>query len=138
MEEISNAEWEVMRVVWTLKKATSQEIITNLSHSQWQPATIKTLIGRLVKKNCLAAKRQQRPFVYYPLIAENTAMNQATMALFSHLCAMKKGQTIINLLKNTSLSQKDIQSMQLILQEKLQTAPKKIDCDCVVGGHNCE
>ncbi|NUF25256.1 CopY/TcrY family copper transport repressor [Bombilactobacillus mellis] len=133
MEEITNAEWEVMRVIWTLKQATSQEVITNLNQYNWQPATIKTLIGRLVKKGCLAVRRQKRPYVYYPLVAENEAMDQAATNLFSHLCNMKKGHTLLTLIKATTLSQSDIVKLQTLLKQKALSAPQKVACDCLKG-----
>ena len=47
--EISNAEWEVMRVIWTLGQATSRQLIEIMEVKQnWKPATTKTLLGRLV------------------------------------------------------------------------------------------
>lgn len=133
MEEITNAEWEVMRVIWTLKQATSQEVITNLNQYNWQPATIKTLIGRLVKKGCLAVWRQKRPYVYYPLVAENEAMDQAATNLFSHLCNMKKGYTLLTLINATTLSQSDIVKLQTLLKQKALTAPQEVACDCLKG-----
>lgn len=133
MEEITNAEWEVMRVIWTLKQATSQEVITNLNQYNWQPATIKTLIGRLVKKGCVAVRRQKRPYVYYPLVAENEAMDQAATNLFSHLCNMKKGYTLLTLINATTLSQSDIVKLQTLLKQKALTAPQEVACDCLKG-----
>lgn len=133
MEGITNAEWEVMRVIWTLKQATSQEIITNLNQYNWQPATIKTLIGRLVKKGCLAVQRQKRPYVYYPLVAENEAMDQAAANLFSHICNMKKGHTLLTLINVTILSQSDIVKLQTLLKQKALTAPQEVACDCLKG-----
>lgn len=133
MEEITNAEWEVMRVIWTLKQATSQEVITNLNQYNWQPATIKTLIGRLVKKGCLAVRRQKRPYVYYPLVSENEAMDQAATNLFSHLCNMKKGHTLLALINATTLSQSDIVKLQTLLKQKALSAPQEVACDCLKG-----
>lgn len=40
-----------MRVIWTLGQTTAQEITQILADSMdWKPATIKTLLGRLVKE----------------------------------------------------------------------------------------
>lgn len=51
MQQISAAEWEVMRVVWASGDIKSSDIITILRKKyQWSDSTIKTLIGRLVKK----------------------------------------------------------------------------------------
>ncbi|ARW18982.1 Transcriptional repressor CopY [Pediococcus pentosaceus] len=49
--EISQSEWETMRVIWTLQKATSHQIIEILEEKLgWKASTTKTYLGRLVKK----------------------------------------------------------------------------------------
>ena len=48
---ISDAEWEVMRIIWTLETASSSEVIKELqAKKDWSESTIKTLMGRLVQK----------------------------------------------------------------------------------------
>ena len=50
-QNISEAELEVMKVLWQMKNATSAEIIEVLKDkSGWKPKTIQTLITRLVSK----------------------------------------------------------------------------------------
>ena len=49
--EITPAEWQIMRVVWSLRQTTSSQIIEILQKKvDWKPATIKTLLRRLVDK----------------------------------------------------------------------------------------
>jgi Predicted transcriptional regulator len=51
IETMSKAEWQVMRIIWTLGQATSKEVIDILERkTDWKSATIKTLIIRLQKK----------------------------------------------------------------------------------------
>jgi BlaI family transcriptional regulator, penicillinase repressor len=51
---ISDAEWEVLQVVWRLGKATAAEVIAELAKPQdWSHRTIRTLRGRLDEKNGL-------------------------------------------------------------------------------------
>ena len=51
---ISASERQVLRVIWANPKCTSTFIIEALSTNfNWQAATIKTLINRLLKKNLL-------------------------------------------------------------------------------------
>ena len=96
--EITASEWEVMRVVWSLGQVNSRDLIDILQQKrQWQDSTIKTLLGRLVKKGYLNATKEGRRFSYTATIAEMTAMDHATQGLFAHLCEMKKGQTLTNL-----------------------------------------
>jgi BlaI family penicillinase repressor len=52
--KISDAEWQVMNVVWSGPPLTGGEIITTVgSKSKWRPRTIRTLLDRLVEKGAL-------------------------------------------------------------------------------------
>ena len=69
--EISNAEFEVLDVLWDDHPATSNEVIARLNDKKdWHEKTVKTLLGRLVKKEVLGFEKQQRQYLYYPLIAK--------------------------------------------------------------------
>ena len=47
-QNISQAEWQVMRVLWAYPHSRSTEIISRLEADfSWKPATIKTLLNRL-------------------------------------------------------------------------------------------
>lgn len=49
--KISDAEWEVMKVIWKKAPITSNEIVRELKPlMNWQDSTIYTLISRLVNK----------------------------------------------------------------------------------------
>lgn len=59
--KISDSEWEVMRVIWTLGQANAQQIIQILADSMdWKVATVKTLLGRLVKKKRFGLNKRER------------------------------------------------------------------------------
>jgi len=56
MIKISDAELEVMKVIWNRGKATSVEIIEDLTEQQktnWSYNTIRTLIKRLLVKGAI-------------------------------------------------------------------------------------
>ena len=61
---ISNAEWDIMRVVWAQERVTSSAILTILNQKlQWTSSTIKTLLKRLVDKGYLATEKVGKGFV---------------------------------------------------------------------------
>ena len=132
--ELSPAEWQVMRIAWTLGRVTSTQVIDILQRKvDWKPATIKTLLRRLVQKKVLKTTQQGRHFIYEPLVAEQETMNTAADELFSSLCEMHVGSTLVHIIKEHQLSQSDIQTLQTLLKQKAQTAPKMVDCNCVPG-----
>lgn len=58
---VSNAELIVMRVIWSLGEARVDEIYAQIPQElEWSLATVKTLLGRLVKKKCFLPKRRKK------------------------------------------------------------------------------
>ena len=132
IETMSKAEWQVMRIIWTLGQATSKEVIDILERkTDWKSATIKTLIVRLQKKNFLKAEETKRPYVYKPLINEDLAIHQSVNNLFDNLCCMRKGQAIKDLVQNSEISQSDISDIVEALNDKAKTAPEEVECNCL-------
>lgn len=129
---ISDAEWRVMRIVWTLKQADSRTIIDLLERQHdWKAPTIKTLIGRLVKKGALNTTKQGRQFIYTPNIGEQTAMDTALMDDLNQMCAMHRGTALVHVIDQLDLSHDDVQTLMTHLQAKLATAPDSVPCDCL-------
>lgn len=135
--DISPAEWQVMRVIWTRGSATSTELTKLLEKPfGWQAATVKTLLRRLVQKKILATKREGRAFRYTPLVEQQATINRAAMQLFDNICAKRVGKTLADVVEHVDLSQSDIQNLQKLLQKKLQDAPEEVPCNCIGCPHN--
>lgn len=72
---ITEAEWQIMRVLWSKSPVTSNYIIETLGEKMgWSPTTIKTLLGRLVKKNAINFEPKKSTYYYYPLVTEKDCM----------------------------------------------------------------
>ncbi|MFH2115936.1 MAG: BlaI/MecI/CopY family transcriptional regulator [Spirochaetota bacterium] len=80
---ITEAEWQVMRAVWSAVPATSGNLVRDLSGSTgWEPTTVKTLLARLVKKGALHFEVSGRSYLYYPLLSEEACIRRE-MRLFA-------------------------------------------------------
>lgn len=136
--EITGAEWEIMRVIWTLSQATSKEIIDIMVVKQgWKISTVKTLLGRLVKKGVLSVEQNGRSYIYQATINEDDAMFATLNSTFSQFCAMKNGRTLAKVLNTLDLSQTDIEQLQAVLTAKAPTAPAIVACDCIPDECEC-
>lgn len=66
---ISDAEWQVMEVVWSLGGAPAAAIIEELAKSTtWNHRTIRTLLRRLMEKGVLEKQGQGTGSVYRALV----------------------------------------------------------------------
>lgn len=136
---ISDAEWEVMRIIWTLETASSSEVIKELqAKKDWSESTIKTLMGRLVQKGLLRTKKAGRKFIYSPNVSQTEMMYTQTSEMLDKMCNMHKGELLIRVLKEIPLSKQDIATLEEELDDKKKTAPDMVPCNCLEkGDHIC-
>ena len=136
---ISDAEWEIMRVVWTNHTVTSKDITEIIKEKMnWKQATIKTLIGRLVDKGMLQTEAVGNKYLYSPLITEEESLKSKTNDFFDQVCNRKVGQTIANLISEATLSHADVKMLEELLKEKRNEAVDVVSCDCIPGQCDCQ
>ncbi len=63
---ISEAEWEVMNVLWDRAPQTANEVIHSLQErTEWKPKTVRTLLDRLVQKKW-CVNQNQKVYTFFP------------------------------------------------------------------------
>ena len=111
--KITDSELEIMKLLWRTKDALPvTEIREQLQRSKgWEPATIKTLISRLVSKGAL---RQEKRNVYYysPVITEKDYSSWATKDLITRIYNGKASELIASLVNSNGLSRDDIAELR--------------------------
>ena len=111
--KITDSELEVMKLLWRAKDALPVTVIREqLQESKgWEPATIKTLIARLVSKG--AVRQEKRNVFYYsPVITEKEYSSWATKDLITRIYNGKASDLIASLVNSDGLSQDDIAELR--------------------------
>ena len=136
MAEISSAEWEVMRVLWTQGETTSKEITKILSTKQdWSASTVKTLLGRLADKGYLTSRREGRTYLYQAVLNEEEANLTAVQEVLSKICLTKHHHLLGKLIQQTPMTKEQIKYLQEILASK--ESVEQVQCDCQPGQCHC-
>lgn len=136
--QISEAEREIMRVVWANLSVTSREIIDILEDKMdWKESTIKTLIGRLVDKGILNTNKEGRKFIYSANVSEETTIQGYADDILSNVCNTHHGSVIGQFIEDAKLSTSDIEELIKLLEEKSLAAPEAVSCECVPGQCEC-
>ncbi len=116
---ITDAEWEVMRVVWANGRVTSKKVISVLKEKMdWTQSTTKTILGRLVEKGILNTEQEGRKFIYTANIEEKEAVRDYAEDIFNRICKKKVGSVIGNIIEDHVLSFDDIDRLEKILEMK--------------------
>ncbi|EEG77268.1 BlaI/MecI/CopY family transcriptional regulator [Dethiobacter alkaliphilus] len=119
---ISEAEWQVMKVLWEGSPRTAGEIVQALEDStEWNPRTIKTLVSRLVKKKAISYEKDEkdsRKYHYYPLVSEDECVRAESKSFLKRVYGGALNVMIANFLEEQELSQKEIEELKSILEKK--------------------
>ena len=119
---ISEAEWEVMRVVWAVESITANEVVKALEpNTPWKRRTIRTLINRLVDKGALGFEKQGRSYRYHALVDETECMQAENESFLKRVYGGMTNVLISNFIEETELSDAEIDE----LQQKLEKARRR-------------
>lgn len=117
---ISDAEWEVMKICW-LKSGpcTANEIVKALEQStDWKPNTIKTLIGRLVKKGAIGFQEEGKAYLYTPLVAEEECIKAESKSFLTRVFGGAIKPMLVTFLQEEKLSQDEIEELKQLLEAR--------------------
>ena len=128
LKDLSKAEWKVMKIVWELNKAMAREVYTIATQQfAWSPATVKTILKRLVDKGYVSTTPVGNGFVYRPAQSALSALQSAADTLFTNAIAGATGPLLAHLVEQTSLSEDDLDSLQKLIDVKKQALKKRGD-----------
>ena len=138
-QHITDAEWEVMRVVWANSEVTSKFVAKVLCEKMnWKQATIKTLLNRLLEKNILKKREIGNKYIYLTDFTEKEVANSYILGTFDKICKTKVGEMIGKVIENSELSFDDLDLILKAVEERRKTAVEEVLCYCVEGQCNCE
>lgn len=118
LPQISEAEFEVMKIVWNHAPVSTNEITERLvKTTAWSPRTIQTLVRRLVNKGVLTYEKQGRVFVYTPLVEEQAYLNQENHSFLNRFHGGEITAMLSACIENDQLSREDLQKLRSLLDE---------------------
>lgn len=117
--KVTESELEILKVVWSLNRATTNEITNILvSSTSWNPRTIQTLISRLTQKEVLGIEKiNKRTYMYFPLVTEDEYRVFANKSLLNKLYNGSLSLMMSAFIKNMNLSKTDIEQLKKLLDE---------------------
>ncbi|MDB1969071.1 BlaI/MecI/CopY family transcriptional regulator [Clostridium tertium] len=125
LPKISDAEWEVMKIIWALGEATSSEIIEELKGKQpWKSTTVKSLISRLLNKDAISFEKLGKEYFYFPLVSEEECIKEESNSFIKKVFNGSLNEMILNFVKSDNLTKEDINDLRSLLDEKFISGEK--------------
>lgn len=117
--KISEAEWEVMKVIWVKNPCSANEIIKVLQDkTDWQPKTVKSLISRLLKKNAIGFNEERRIYYYYPLVDEKECIREERNSFIQRVYNGAAKNMLLNFIQDNKLTDEDLDDLKRILDDR--------------------
>lgn len=118
--DITDAELEVIQVLWRKGKCRLSEIIIELSKERERNKnTIKTLLYRLVDKNLVKSnKLEGQEFYYEALISEKKYLKQANSSFLAKLYNGNINNMLLNLVEDKKISKEELKKLINILESE--------------------
>ena len=119
LPQISEAEYEVMKIVWKHAPINTNEITEKLLQStNWSPKTIQTLIKRLVTKGALTYEKQSRVFFYTPLVKESEYICQESNFFLNRYYDGDITAMLSAYIENDKLTEPEIETLRSLLSKR--------------------
>lgn len=116
---ISEAEWQVMKVIWSRPPASAQEVIDMLADStDWSPATVKTLLNRLVKKKALTFEKEGKSYRYSARVNEEECQQIEAESFLKRVFDGSLTPMLAHFVKTRKLSRKEMEELRKMLRSE--------------------
>lgn len=118
LPQISEAEFEVMKVIWKYAPISTNEVTEKLTQTtDWSPKTIQTMLKRLVTKKALTYEKQSRVFVYTPLVPETEYIRQESNSFLNKYYNGNIVSMLTSYLEDDKLSKTELDTLRHLLSD---------------------
>lgn len=115
---ISDAESHVIEFLWINPGATAAEVHEALGPDRdWQEATVKTLLNRLLNKGAIRSKRNGRRFQYFPVLERESWMLTETRHLLDRLFDGRLAPLVAHFCAHQKLSRQDLKDLKSLIHQ---------------------
>lgn len=113
---VSQAEWEVMKVLWDKAPVSLGELLSAVADaSEWHPNTIKTFVRRLVHKGAIGTVGRPGSYQYIPLFTREEGIRAENRTFLDRLYGGSLKPMLVAFLQDEDLTPDDITELKKIL-----------------------
>lgn len=122
---ISDAEWEVMAELWRRAPRSSAELAAALEgRTGWHPKTVQTLLGRLVKKGCVAYDSEAGRYLYRPAISRRAAVRAEGRTFLDRVFGGDAAELLLHFAGEAELTAEEAAELRRLLDAQKPAEPE--------------
>jgi BlaI family transcriptional regulator, penicillinase repressor len=119
LPRISAAEWEVMEVLWRKHPLTARDVVRQLTpHKAWKDLTIRSMLGRLVRKKAVGFHADGKTYHYRPLVTREQCVQDVSQSFLERVFEGATASLLLHFVEKKSLTKKELAELEAILRQK--------------------
>lgn len=120
LPKISEAELEVLKILWEKSPLTANEVIQELEkQTDWKPKTVRTLLNRLVQKGAIAFHQEAgKVYAFFPIVLQDEYLQVETKSFLQRLYGGALKPLVVNFLREEKLTREEINELKRILDDQ--------------------
>jgi len=116
MKEISQAELEVMKVLWLHAPQTANQVVEQLADaSQWHEKTVKTLLNRLVSKGAVNFEKDGRAYLYSPVLQRTDYQQRESQSFIQRVLSGRIAPLVAGFAEQQQLKAEDVAELKQLI-----------------------
>jgi BlaI family transcriptional regulator, penicillinase repressor len=116
---ISNAEWDVMSVVWSKESLTAQEVFSALpSGHGWKQKTVNTFLTRLVDKGVLTVDKREKAHVYKARLLREKCIQAESESFLKRVFQGATGDLVLHFCERADFTEAEVRELEQMLKER--------------------
>ena len=119
MQQLTNAEEQVMEHLWKLEKAFMKDLLEAYPKPKPATTTIATLLKRMIDKQFVAYNEFGNSREYYPLVKKTDYFSKHVNGLISNFFNNSASQFASFFTTETNLSQTELEDLQKIIDSEI-------------------
>ena len=120
MQQLTNAEEQVMQHLWQLEKAFMKDLLEAYSEPKPATTTVATLLKRMIDKEFVSYKEFGNSREYYPLVKKTDYFSKHVNGLISNFFNNSASQFASFFTTETNLSQTELEDLKKIIDNEIQ------------------
>lgn len=107
-----------MKVLWKSPGLSAENVIDALAAtSAWSPATVKTLLNRLLAKQALRFEKQGKAYLYFPTFSEAQMSAAEADSFLERVFDGALSPMVSHFVKSGRLNEEELKELRRILRE---------------------
>jgi BlaI family transcriptional regulator, penicillinase repressor len=122
---LTNAEEQIMKLLWKLDKAFIRDIISEFSEPKPAQTTVITLLKRMIDKNFVSYKQYGNSREYYPLIKKTDYFSDHFNGLIKDFFNNSTAQFASFFANETDMNKEELEELRNLVDKRIASKKTK-------------